>query len=176
MTKERPPLTVELALTKIAVAIGWDQVAAIAGQCERTVRNWSDPDTTPKAADAISLELALKLDVAFRVAGGDGAPMLQCYATRLDTETADAVADKVALARQAAKAAKEGGEAIAAVIAAAMPGASEQELARAEIELEESIAAQTNIVATLRAGRKGRGAMGADREGTTGARPGEGNQ
>ena len=175
MTKRRPPLTAELALTEVAVLIGWDRVAEIAGQAERTVRNWSDPDTGPAAGASITMDVALALDVAFRVAGGEGAPMLQYYSTRLEADTVEASADRIALARHAAQAAKEGGEAIAAVIAAAMPGASPQELARAELELVESIAAQTNTLATLRAGRRGDVQSGARERGQAGARPGEGN-
>ena len=151
MTKLRAPLTFELALTKIAAVIGWARAAEIVGQSERTVRGWSEPDTSA----GITLKAALQLDIAYVAAGGEGPPpMLQCYQTRIETDTAIATADKIALARQAATAAKEGGEAIAAVIMAAQPGASDQEVARAELEVEESIAAQTAALATLRAGRR----------------------
>lgn len=151
MTKLRAPLTFELALTKIAGLIGWDRAAAIVGAAERTVRNWSDPDTS----SAVTLDAALQLDVEFRRAGGDGAPMLQCYATRLRVDTVAACPSSAAIARAAATAAKEAGEAIAAVIAAAQPGATPAETARAELELEESISAQTNTLATIRARRTG---------------------
>ena len=155
MTKRRPPLTSELALTKIAVQVGWDEVARLAEQSERTVRNWSDPDTGPPADQAISLALARKLDVAFRVAGGDGHPLLQCYATQIEADTAQACADLVVLNHKIAKAARESGEATAALIVAAQPGAPESAMIIAEQEVEESIAASMDTLATLRAGRRG---------------------
>jgi hypothetical protein len=153
MTKARDPLSFELALTRVAGRVGWDVVASIAAHSERTIRNWSDPDTGPAAAAAISLDLALKLDVAYRANGGEGAPMLQCYSTRLETETAAALADVAAIAHSAAIAAKESGEAIAAAIAAAQVGASPAQLAAAELELEQVICAFTDTLARIRAGR-----------------------
>lgn len=153
MTKRRPALSSELALTKIAGLIGWDRAAAIVGQAERTVRNWSDPDTSAR----ISLDHALQLDVAFRVAGGEGPPpMLEWYAARLEADTTFACADLSLLSRKIAKAAREGGEAIAAAIDAAQPGASDLLGARAELELEESRAAITDTLATIRASRANR--------------------
>lgn len=172
MTKGRDPLTFELALTKVASKIGWEQCAEIVGQKDRTVRNWSDPDTSAK----ISLDAALRLDVAFRVAGGEGPPpMFECYAARLEADTATACADLSALNAKIAKAAKEGGEAIAAAIAAAQPGATDSVRARAELELEESRSAITDTLATLRAGRRGDVQSGGGLEGTAATRPGEGN-
>ncbi len=151
MTKRRKPLTFERSLWKIAAAIGWDEAAEIVGVADRTIRNWSDPDTTA----GITLDAALKLDLAFRLAGGDSAPMLQCYSTRLEADMVEACADLRALNLKIAKAAREGGEAIAAAVAAALPGATDNELARAELELEESIAASVDTLACLRAGRRG---------------------
>ena len=149
MTKRRSPLTFERALTKIAAQIGWEKAAEIVGQSVRTVRNWSDGDT----GAGVRPDAALKLDVAYRAAGGDGAPLLQCYATRVETDLRVACADSVALAKLIAVAAKEGGEAIQFAVLAASPGASEADRVRAVQEIEESIAAQTNTLTTLRAGR-----------------------
>ncbi|MDP8995108.1 MAG: hypothetical protein M3N07_09045, partial [Pseudomonadota bacterium] len=102
MTKRRAPLTFERALTSVAALIGWPRCAEIVGKHENTVRNWSDPDTSA----GITLEAALSLDVEYRKAGGDGAPMLQCYATRLEADTLAACADTVEIARCVALAAK----------------------------------------------------------------------
>jgi hypothetical protein len=170
MTKRRRPLTFERALWKVAAQIGWEEAAEIVGVADRTIRNWSDPDTTA----SVTLDAALKLDLAFRLAGGDGAPMLQCYSTRLEADLVEASADLKALTFKIAKAAKEGGEAIAAAAVAALPGASDNELARAELELEESIAASVDTLAALRAGRRGDVQTGTGLKGTAGPRPGEG--
>ena len=59
MTKVRSPLTFELALTKVAAVIGWPRVAEVCGQAERTVRNWSDVDTSAR----VNMDAALRLDV-----------------------------------------------------------------------------------------------------------------
>ncbi len=149
MTKRRDPLSFELALTRIAGLIGWTAAAKLLGQSERTVRNWSDPDT----GAGINLDAALKLDVAYQAAGGDGTPMFDCYATRLQVETRAALWSSDALAAFAATSAKEGGEAIAASINAARPGASTADKVIAEREIEESIAALHDTLRCLRAGR-----------------------
>ncbi|HXH52561.1 MAG TPA: hypothetical protein VNH53_03905 [Sphingomicrobium sp.] len=150
MTKRRAPLTFENALTRVASEVGWSEVARICRHKERTVRNWSEPDTTAE----ISLEAALELDLAWRAAGKEGAPFLTCYQTRLDAEATAADPSRDALIGTAAKAAKEGGEAVAAVLATARPGASSADDAIAERELEESIEAQTAALAAIRARRR----------------------
>jgi hypothetical protein len=81
--------------------------------------------------------------------------MPQCYLTCLEAEVAVATACKLELAKKAGKAAIESGQATAAVIAAAQPGACDRTIARAELETEEAIAAHTDTLATLRAGRRG---------------------
>ncbi len=146
MTKRRPPCSFENALTKIAGIIGWPRAAQIVGQAERTVRNWSDPDT----GAGINLDAALALDVAYQAAGGDGTPILQCYVTRLQADTRDALFSSDAIAHAAARTAKEGGEAVAAAIAAARPGATAADFVVAEREIEESIVAQTDTLAAIR--------------------------
>lgn len=148
MTKVRPPLTFELALAKVAGLLGWSRVAEIAGRTERQVRNWSDPDAT----GALTLDHALALDVAFRQAGGEGAPLFQCYATRLEVETNAACADAHAQAARVATAAKEAGEAISAQILACRPGASPASRELARRETEEAIGALTNTLPDLGAG------------------------
>lgn len=150
MTKRRPPLTFENALTKTAGAIGWAEVARIVGQAERTVRRWSEPDTT----SCISLEAAFRLDLAVLAAGGDEAPFLLCYATRVDTESLASLSGREALIAAAAAAASESGQAIAAALTAASPNASEADIAIAERELEESIAAKHKLLAAVRAARR----------------------
>jgi hypothetical protein len=146
MTKRRLPLTFENALTKVAGVIGWPEVARICGQVERTCRNWSEPDTTA----AISLDAARKLDVAFLAAGGEGAPFLICYATRIEADSLAATPGREQLLDSIGKAARESGEAVCATLSAALPNASPAHFAIAERELEESICALTHSLAALR--------------------------
>jgi hypothetical protein len=150
VTKRRAPLTFENSLTVVAGVIGWPRTADIVGQAERTVRNWSEPDTTA----AISLEAALKLDTAFHAAGGEGFPFFRCYRTRLDVDSLAASPGREELIVRAGKAAYESGEAIAASLAASHPAATSTDFALAERELEESIAAKTNLLTALRARHK----------------------
>jgi hypothetical protein len=150
VTKLRAPVTFENALTVVAGVIGWARVAEICGVAERTARNWSEPDTTA----GITLEAALRLDVALHAAGGEGAPFFRCYATRLDVESLAACPGREALIAGAAVASKESGEAVAASLVATKPGARSIDFALAERELEEAIAAKTNLLAAVRARRK----------------------
>lgn len=155
MTKLRPPLSIEDALDRVAGVVRWERIAELAGREARTVRRWGDPDELPAAADAISLGLARKLDAAYRGAGGEGSPLLQCLALQLDLEIAAETADDRALGRLTGAVAKEAGEAVAAAIAAAAPGSCHRTRANAELQLQECSAAITNALAALRA-RAGR--------------------
>ncbi len=150
MTKRRAALSFENALTKVAGVVGWAEVARICGQAERTVRNWSEPDTTA----SITLNAALALDVAFFAAGGgDCSPFLMCYAIRVDADKLVACPSREALIACSALAARESGEAVAATLAASHPSASLATIAIAEREIEESITASTAALAALRARR-----------------------
>lgn len=139
MTKQRPPLTFNRALTRIADVLGWDGCAHICGTAERTVRNWSDPDT----GSEISIRDALRLDVAFQKAGGVGAPMFECYTVQLEMDGMRRAGDLDALVTASAASAKEAGEAISALIHAARAGATDADVRRARIEGEEAITAIT---------------------------------
>ncbi|HEX8583033.1 MAG TPA: hypothetical protein VF680_01320 [Allosphingosinicella sp.] len=153
MTKLRPPLTYENALARIADRIGWARVAKLAGLGERAVRNWGDPDIGPSAGAAISLDLAERLDTEFRAAGGEDSPLLQCFAIRIDEAAIAAVTDMTDIIISVGIGAQEHGEAAAATLAAAVPGADPRLKVIAERELEQCIIANTNTLAKLRAGR-----------------------
>lgn len=156
MTKLRAPITCEDALTKVAGTLTYARLAQILDRPERTVRNWSEPDTSPAAADAITLGMALELDKQFRLAGGIGAPLLSFYALRLEADVADASVHAVAIAEAAARVAREGGQALEAAIIASVPGADVRLLDIAERESEEAVAASTDLVITIGRARKAR--------------------
>lgn len=145
MTKTRAPLTFERALIRIADVLGWERIAEITKKDVRTVRNWSDPDTTA----SVTLDVAELLDVAYQAAGGEGAPFLQCYALRLEKAVAVASCDAELRMTRAAEAVKESGEAGAALVMAARPGATPADRAIARRETEEAIRALTNTLSTL---------------------------
>lgn len=143
MTKLREPLTYQAVLTEIAAAIGWDRCAAICGvRSERAVRNWSDPDCETE----IRLIDAERLDRAFMDYGGDHAPFHRLHALRLDIagrETPDRD-----LALLAGMAAKETGEAVAALIGASSHG-DQRTRRKARKEIHEAIDSLTNGLASL---------------------------
>ena len=146
MTKRRAALSYELALTKIAGLVGWERCAEVLDQSERTVRNWSDPD----ARAGIRMDAAEILDLEFQACGGSGSPLLECLALRQKSAAAQMWGSSEAITVAAAKSAKEGGEAIAAAIAAARPDADDTDYAIAERELEEGIAADTETLRAIR--------------------------
>lgn len=145
MTKLRPPLSFEDGLTRIAGLIGWTALARAMACDERTARAWSDPDSSRK----VSMEDGLRADAAYRRAGGEGAPMLEAYALRLDiaARALPATAEQILLAT--ARCAKEDGEAICALAHAALPGAGPADVALAIREGRQSIDAMTSALALL---------------------------
>lgn len=143
MTKRREPLTYHATLTRIAALIGWDRCGHICGVGERAVRNWSDPDTETE----IRMIDAERLDRAYLSAGGDHAPFHRLFGLRL--EIAAHCKDHTDIAAAAALAAKEAGEAVSAMVLAAVPGAGADAHRNARREGEEAIEAITAGLAAL---------------------------
>lgn len=146
MTKRREPITFHRALTTVAAMIGWDRVAAICGVTERAARNWSDPDTDAE----IRMIDARRLDQAYLEHGGDHAPFLKVYTLQLELAARDPDDVRRCLAKSASGAAKESGEAVAAIIDASLPGAGAAQRRRAIREGEEAMAAIAASVEILR--------------------------
>ena len=137
MTKRRAPLTIDAALARIAGQLpgGYGEMADIAGRKERTVRNWGDPDTP----EQIPMDCAIKLDLAYQQADGIGAPIFETYACQLEAAGVARFATRIELGHLAARSAAESGEAHAAMIRAALPGASDAEVAAAVREIGEAV-------------------------------------
>lgn len=138
MTKLRPPLSVGAALARIAGLIPGDyaEMARLTGKRgDSLVRAWGDP----ARRERIPLEDAITLDLAYRRAGGQGAPLFECYGAKLDAEGVSWFADEIALARHAATLIRECGDAEAAVVLAAQPGATARDRQHALREIEEAI-------------------------------------
>ncbi|MFT4091874.1 MAG: hypothetical protein QM645_14185 [Asticcacaulis sp.] len=140
MTKARPPLTVYRALSRIADLIGWDGCASVCDKTEWTMRKYADPD----AEREISMRDAIRLDLAYRRAGGEGAPLFQAYALRLDIENwRNDRGCFIGLAREAAR---ESGEAIDALLGLSTGGNPKAALK----EAEEAHAAFGKTIAALK--------------------------
>lgn len=157
MTKLRPPLSINAALDRIAGQVdgGWATMADAIGKKERTVRNYSDPDT----AEEISARDSIALDILFQKHGGIGAPIFETYSLQLEVDRAEVFATQAEIARRAQKSVKENSEAAQAQIACLAPGATEADFVRAIRETEEAIQADTNTLAAL---RRGAGSLQAD--------------
>jgi hypothetical protein len=142
VTKRREPLTYQATLTEIAARIGWDRCAAICGVTQRAVRYWSDPDCETE----IRLIDAERLDQAFMEYGGDHAPFHRLHGLRIDLATREA--RDHSLADLAGKAAKETGEAVAALITAS-GSRDPRARRRARKEVHDAIESLTDGLATL---------------------------
>lgn len=147
MTKRRAPLSIDAALARIAGQLpkAYLEMADVAGRAERTVRNWGDPDTR----EQIPMDCAIALDLAFQQAGGDGAPIFECYAALLEIAGVHRFADRIALGRRAADAIRECGQAGAALVDASQPSAGAAEQQTALQEVEQAIAALKRAIPHL---------------------------
>lgn len=115
MTKLRQPLTQYRALETVAELLGWETCAEIVELSLSMTRKLGDPDTGRE----LKYRDAIRLDVAFRQAGGTGAPFFDCFGARLGIDTAPAPGCSFGLLAASGAAAKESGEALAAAIEAA---------------------------------------------------------
>lgn len=118
MTKLRQPATFADAVTRIAGVLTWSGMADVVGKAERTVRNWSDPETNTLP----TVEDAMRLDAAFVAQAGGAPPILSVYGFRLEQVIRPAP-DAAAIAAVTGSAAIEGGQAIKALVDASQPGA-----------------------------------------------------
>jgi hypothetical protein len=100
------------------VVLGWDGCAEVVAKKETTLRKYSDPDTGRE----LSLRDAIRLDTAYRRAGGLGAPLFEAYATGVEMGFPADQGNEDDLISAVANASKETGEAIAAALMAAQSG------------------------------------------------------
>lgn len=148
MTKLRPPISFEQAMNRVAGILGWDGMAEALGLTESAVRKKGDPD----APGSLTFAEALKLDTAYSLAGGDGFPLHETYALRLKLSVDDGRASSAELVRATARAAREAGEAVEALLAASEPGADAFTRQTAAREGQEAIEALTSAVTKIGAG------------------------
>lgn len=151
MTRPRQPATFERALAQIAGLLGWDGCAAVLGKSESHVRKLGAPDTERE----ISLRDAVRLDAAFRRAGGDGAPILETYSLALDLGAPIEPASAQHMLTGASASAKETGEAIAAAIELSANMQDPKRRLTAIREIEEGIAELSRLLAHILSTKEG---------------------
>lgn len=137
MTKHRAPLSIEQALARIAGQLpdGYADMARRTGHQPGTVRAWGDPDRRER----IAVDDAIALDIAYQEAGGTGAPIHEAYTHQLELAHLSHFASRISLGRHAVDVIKEGGEAHAALVRAAQPGATPEDRRHAEVEIGEAL-------------------------------------
>lgn len=139
MTKRRRPLSIHRAIERVAKLLpdGYAEAAEAAECSESMARAWGDPDRR----EEIPVARAIRLDLAYRQAGGEGAPIFEAYAAQLEAAGVCLLADALALGRHAATVIHECGEAGAAIVTAAQPGSGPADRDAAVREIEQAIAA-----------------------------------
>jgi hypothetical protein len=145
--KPRPPLSIDAALARIAghVPGGWSLMARHCDRVEGTVRAWGDPDRD----EQVSVDCAIVLDLLYQEHGGQGAPIFEAYALKLELEELAKFADRFALLSLAADVIKEGGEAHSALVRACAPGAKASERNEALPEVREALEPLKQVIPLL---------------------------
>jgi hypothetical protein len=141
MTNIRAPRTFAHAMTRVAGLLGYERCCKIVRKSDRTVRYWSEERSTKRP----TIVQALQLDVAYRLAGGEGSPFLDTFIHQSDVTIEAATACHRALAGDIATFARESGEAIAAGLAVTNSNASTRDIIRAVAEVEQVESALTAI-------------------------------
>lgn len=139
MTKHRPPLTFAAALARIVGQLpgNWEDAALVSGRAISTVRNWSNPDRTE---DCVPIDCAIALDLAYRRAGGIGAPFYEAFTVQLEMAAVERFAAPAALMQLLPEVMKENSDAELSLVAAARPDADRRDYHFSLREIDEAIA------------------------------------
>jgi len=165
MTKVRPALSFAQATTRVAGLIGYGEAARITGRSVRAVRYWTEDDRDGEP----TISQALTLDAAWSAAGGEGAPILECYAVQLDVRLSDLRPCRAQLTSDIGLVAQEVGDAIHHALVVTAPGASPAAVHRAITETEQAQGHLATLVRRLGsflkpAGVAGSGSLGGTRK------------
>jgi len=145
MTNVRAPLTFAQAVTRIAGVVHFKECARIVRRSVRAVRYWSEEEKP----GCPTLVQAIALDLAYRRAGGEGAPIFESYAAQLDVAIADEIACRNQLLAMIGTAAAECGEAYKHALVVAAPGVTPAQVHRAITETEEAAGVMSALLRSL---------------------------
>ncbi len=146
MTCERDPVTIENRLRLVYGTLTIEHAMELTGKSE----GYLTALTLPSRREKLCFRDAEILDLAYHQKTGQGFPLFEAYGLRLETAGAGRFAEAAAIADLARKAAKEGGEAVAALVDAAMSNGDPQVLKRTLRELEEADAVTTQSITAVR--------------------------
>ncbi|MGR6329238.1 hypothetical protein ACU5AX_09240 [Sphingomonas sp. XXL09] len=133
MTKVRDALSIENTLFRVLGDLTIERAAEVTNKGKDYLRACTDPDKR----EVLSMRDAELLDLAYHEKNGGGFPLLEAYSRRLETKHAERFVDAAALGNLGAALAKEGGEAIAALVAIGLSNADPDKLRAALPELEQ---------------------------------------
>lgn len=145
MTKVHKPLTQHKAMSTVADLLGWDTCADIIGMSESMTRKLGNPTTGRE----LKFRDAIRLDIAFREAGGNASPFLECFAARVGFDGDGIDPQDACVIKSSGDAAKETGEALSAAllaIATSDPAA----VAKAVEEAEQGVQAMFELLYNLK--------------------------
>ncbi|WP_294353828.1 hypothetical protein [uncultured Sphingomonas sp.] len=146
MTKQRPPVSIENTLYRVLGELGIDRAAGVTGREAHYLRGLSDHDRR----EQLTVRDMIALDVACREAGDPTFPFYETVGLLLKEASAERLADAAAIGRHAQVTARESGEALAAIMAAAIAAGTDPKLIdNALREAEEAHGAFADVIATL---------------------------
>lgn len=145
MTKVRKPLTQHAAMYEVGTLLGWDTAADIVNMSESMTRKLADPATGRE----LKFRDAIRLDIAFREAGGNSSPFLECFAARVgfDGDAIDPL--QACIIKSSGDAARETGEALSAAMMAVACG-KPSTVAKAIEEAEQGVQAMFELLHNLK--------------------------
>lgn len=145
MTKARKPLTQHSAMVEVGTFLGWDTCADIIDMSESMARKLGDPATGRE----LKFRDAIRLDVAYREAGGNSSPFLECFAARVGFDGDAINPDQACVIESSGVAALETGEALSAAMKAIASGKPEA-VAKAIEEVEDGVQAMFELLHNLK--------------------------
>ncbi len=134
MTIEREPVTIEDRLRLVYGTLKMERVMALTGKSE----GYLTALILPSRRETLSMLLAEQLDLEYHRVTGQGFPLYEALGLRLETAGAGRFAEAAVIAQLARQFAKEGGEAIAAMVDAAMSSGDPDTLKKTLRELEDA--------------------------------------
>ncbi len=135
MTIERPPVSIENSLHLAIGELSIEHAAEVTGRKLNYLRDLTHPD---KRAQLTVRDLEL-LDQAHHEKHGKGFPLFEALGRRLGTARGERFADAAAIGQHAATIAKEEGEAVSALVEAAMSAARDPKKLRDALRQTEDI-------------------------------------
>lgn len=146
MTKLREPVTIENTLYRVLGELTIERAAEATGRAVSYLRALTDPDKREQLT-VRDLEL---LDLACHEKLGQGFPLFEALGRRLETARADRFAGAACIGRHAVEVAKENGEAVAALLEAALSAGDPRLLEEALRQSEDVHRVVTATIATIR--------------------------